>query len=322
MNNNFWEKLPNPFFCSAPMHEASDSAFRQVLFKYSKPDVVFTEFISVDALCNPKSRDKIAEFFLKFNKDIEKPIVVQLWGNDPVKFGLATSYVRELGFDGIDINMGCPSRTVINTGGGAALIQDKQLAVSIIKAVKDNSGGLPVSVKTRIGFDVIDTDNWINAILEARPDAITIHGRTKKELSKTKVHWEEINKAALLAKKAGVIVIGNGDIKDIKEAREKAQIYNLDGVMIGRALFGNPWFFDPSIDYKNITKEQKMEALIYHAEIFESDFRNVKKFYRFRKMIGPYISGFDGAKELRIRLMKAENSKELTDIIQEFIKND
>jgi nifR3 family TIM-barrel protein len=316
MIKGFWGKLKKPFFVLAPMHEVSDSAFRKIVIHCGRPDVVFAEFVSVDALCNLESRKKITEFFLRFDKETEHPIVAQLWGSDPEKFEKAALYIKSLGFDGIDINMGCPSKNVVNQGGGADLIQNPQLAVKIIEATKKGAGKLPVSVKTRIGYNKIDTEKWIKTLIKGKPDVITIHGRTRKEMSKVPAHWDEIGKSAKILNKAGIMVIGNGDIKSLDEAGKKARQYKLDGVMIGRAVLGNPWFFNSRAKYEDISAEEKLRILIKHARLFEQEFKNIKKFFRFRKMIAGYISGFEGARELRNKLMQTKNASEVEVIIK------
>ena len=346
----FWDKLKKPFFVLAPMHEVTDAAFRQVVAHYSKPDVIFTEFVSVDGLCHPKSQKKIVDYYLKYD-DSQRPIVAQIWGSNPENFYKASQYVVSLGFDGIDINMGCPDKSVVKQGGGAALIQTPELAAEIIGAAKEGAGDLPISVKTRIGFDKIIIESWIEKLIKAKPSAITIHGRTKKELSKVPTHWDKIGLAASIAKGSGIKIIGNGDISSLKEGSEIAKKYGLDGIMVGRAVMGNPWFFNPDIDYENVSLEQKIEALLFHAQLFEKIFsginpvRNnyssdganaqpvfgksadyshetfkisngVKRFNHFKKHIKAYISGFKRASELRVKLMQAKDSKELELILK------
>jgi len=311
----FWNDFKRPFFVLAPMHGVTDAAFRQVVAHYGKPDVIFTEFVSVDGLCHPKSQKKIVDYYLKYD-DSQRPIIAQIWGSNPENFRQSAQYVSSLGFDGIDINMGCPDKNIVKQGGGAALIQTPKLAVEIIKSAKEGAGDLPVSVKTRIGFDKIMIESWIEKLIEAKPDAITIHGRTKKELSKVPTHWDKIGLVASIAKGSGIKIIGNGDVSSLKEGNDIAQKYELDGIMVGRAVLGNPWFFNPEVDYENVSLEQKIEALLFHARLFEKIFTGIKRFNHFRKHIKAYMSGFRGASELRAKLMQAKDSKELELILR------
>jgi nifR3 family TIM-barrel protein len=306
----FWDKLKKPFFVLAPMHEVTDAAFRRVVAHYGKPDVIFTEFVSVDGLSHPQSQKKITDYYLKYDKS-ERPIVAQIWGSNPENFYKASQYVASLGFDGIDINMGCPDKSVLKQGGGAALIQNPGLAVEIVAATKEGAGKLPVSVKTRIGFEKIETEPWIGKLVESNPAALTVHGRTKKELSGAPVHWEQIGLAASIARKNGIKIIGNGDILSLEQGKAMAQKYELDGIMVGRAVMGNPWFFDSDVGYGDLAPKDKIEAMLFHAKIFEKELKGVKRFNNFRKHIKAYISGFPDAGKLRQKLMLAGNYKEL-----------
>ena len=298
----------------APMHDVTDTVFRQIICLCGKPDVLFTEFICVDGICNPKSQKKIIEHYFRYSKK-EKPIIAQIWGSDPEKFYKSARIIKKLGFDGIDINMGCPDKTVVKNGGGAALILNPKLAVKIIKRTKEGAGGLPVSVKTRIGYDKIITAKWIKELVKAKPDAIIVHGRTKKEMSRVPAHWDEIEKAGKIIKKAGIISIGNGDVKTLKEAQEKSRKYNLDGIMIGRGALVNPWIFSGK-EIEKITPKERKGLAIKHSVLFEKTFKRVKHFHHLRKHLASYISGFSQAKEIRSDLMSAKNTKEVKKILK------
>ena len=310
----FWDELKKPFFALAPMHDVTDAAFRETLAHFGKPDVIFTEFVSVDGLCHEKSREKMNRYYLQFT-NAQRPIVAQIWGNNPEHFFEAAKYVASLGFDGIDINMGCPDKSVIKQGGGAALILDFNRAKEIIEATKKGAGNLPVSVKTRIGFDEIITESWIGSLLSSKPAVITIHGRTKKELSRVPAHWDEIGKAAQMAKGSGIYIIGNGDVSSKKQGIDLAEKFSLDGIMVGRAVIGNPWFFS-DIEISGIPVSDKLSALEYHAKKFDEYFTDIKRFAHFRKHIKGYISDFNGAKELRTELMSAKDSLQLSELIK------
>lgn len=327
----FWKKLNKPFFCLAPMSDVTDVAFRYILAKYgkdreNKDKVVFwTEFVSADGLCNKLAKKKLAHI-LEFSER-ERPIVAQVFGANPENMKKACQYIASRGFDGIDINMGCPDKSVVSQGAGSALIKTPQLARKIIQAAHAGieSAGLhiPVSVKTRIGFNKEDIDNWIGELLKEDISALTIHLRTAKELSLAPAHWDYIKKIKELIRKSGkeILLIGNGDIKNLKDGEDKAREYGCDGVMIGRGVFGDPWFFSSKI--QDISVEEKLKILIEHTQIFDKELLEPKhkNFATMKKHFKAYVNGFNGAKELRIKLMETENAGQVEKIINAFIKN-
>ena len=325
--DNFWKKLKRPFFCLAPMSDVTDSAFRRLLSKYgknreNKNEVVFwTEFIAADGLCNKLARKKLSHI-LKFSES-ERPIVAQIFGANPENMKKACQYIASLDFDGIDINMGCPDKSVVAQGAGSALIRTPELARKIIKAANDgvSSAGkkISVSVKTRIGFNKEEIDKWIPELLKEDISALTIHLRTKKEMSLVDAHWEYIGKIKKLIEKSGkdILLIGNGDVKSLEDAKEKADKYGVDGVMVGRGIFGNPWFFS---GYKPSLTE-KLKVMVEHTKLFEKDLGDIKSFDVMKKHYKAYVNDFRGAKELRIKLMEAKDSKEVERIVNNFLKN-
>jgi nifR3 family TIM-barrel protein len=349
---NFWHKLDKPFFCLAPMSDVTDVAFRFMLAKYgknreNKNKVVFwTEFVSADGLCDKLGRKKLSHI-LKFG-DSERPIVAQVFSANPENMKKACQYIASLGFDGIDINMGCPDKSVVAQGAGAGLIKNPQLARKIIKAAHDGikSAGydIPVSVKTRVGFNKEEIDSWISEILKEDISALTIHLRTAKELSLVPANWDYIKKIKELIKKSGkeVLLIGNGDVKSMKDGEEKAKKYGCDGVMIGRGVFGNPFFFadlphpPPSPEEeKGLSTlafqergRERLKLLIEHTQIFEKELLKPKhkSFAVMKKHFKAYVNGFpacagrEGAKELRVELMETENSKQVEKIINDFLR--
>ena len=226
----------------APMADVTDFAFRQMFAKYGAPDVFYTEFVSADGLASEEGR-KFLSKELRFSEN-ERPIVAQIFGAHPENIKIAAKLVADLGFDGLDINMGCPDKAVIKQGAGSALIRTPELAREVIRAAKEGAPNIPVSVKTRIGFNKIETEEWISQIVAEKPDCLIVHGRTKKEMSEVDAHWDEIAKAAKIAREAGITVIGNGDVKSLEEGIAKAEEFGLDGIMVGRGIFGKPWFFD------------------------------------------------------------------------------
>jgi len=333
MDSGFWKKLDRPFFCLAPMSDVTDIAFRTILAKYGKDrenknKVVFwTEFVAADGLANKLGRKKLSHI-LEY-KEIERPIVAQVFGANPANMKTACQYIASLDFDGIDINMGCPDKSVIAQGAGSALIRTPKLAREIIQSahegIKSAGKNIPVSVKTRIGFNKEEIDTWIPEILKEDISALTIHLRTKKEMSLVPANWEHIKKIKKLIEESGkdILLIGNGDVLDLKDAKEKAEKYGCDGVMIGRGVFGNPFFFSekerPELAEGQI---ERLEILIEHVKIFERELLlpKHKNFAVMKKHFKAYVNGFTGAKELRIKLMETEGAKEVEKIIREFLK--
>jgi nifR3 family TIM-barrel protein len=320
---NFWEKLPKPFFCLAPMADVTDVAFRSIITKYGKPDVTWTEFVSADGLASVGR--EILKFDLLYSKK-EKPIVAQLFSSHPDSMREAAKYVATLGFDGIDINMGCPDRSIEKQGAGAAMMKDMKKAGLIIEAVKDGikdskKKNISISVKTRIGYNKNQISEWIPFLLSCDIDALIIHARTRKEMSDVPARWEHVKEVVDIRNKMGLKtkIIGNGDVKDIEQGRKLAKETGCDGIMIGRGIFGNPWLF---ADNKKIpTVKQKLKVLVEHTKLYEKLLGKVKNFAVMKKHFKAYVNGFDGAKELRVKLMETNKASEMEVIIKEFLKN-
>lgn len=326
--NNFWEKLPKPFFCLAPMADVTDIAFRQIIRKYGRPDVFWTEFVSADGLCSIGKEKLLID--LKFLKN-EHPIIAQIFGSNPENMRKAASICRDLGFDGIDINMGCPDKTIEKQGSGANLIKNPLLAIEIIKKVKEGAYPLPVSVKTRIGYNKNEIDSWISLLLKQDIQALTIHLRTRKEKSLVPAHWELTKEIIDIRNSINkkILIIGNGDVKNLKDAKEKILKYGCDGIMLGRAIFGNPWLFancqgSPLTIISKVTFDnkiqKKLKVVIEHTKLFEKKLGNKKNFNIMKKHFKAYVNGFEGAKELRIKLMNTKNAKEVEKFINDFLK--
>src|SRR3989344_6121622 len=248
MMKGFWTKLPPPFFALAPMADVTDAAFRRIIAKCGKADVLFTEFVSADGLGHPKGREKLLIDLLY--SESERPIVAQLFTAHPEKMEAAGRLIQKLGFDGLDINMGCPDRAVEKQDSGAALIKKPKLAQEVIWAAQRGAPKLPISVKTRLGYYRDELDVWLPALLETGLAAITLHARARQEMSKVPAHWEAIARAVKIrdSLKGGTLIIGNGDVADLNEARRRATETGADGIMLGRAIFGNPWLFAPRFD--------------------------------------------------------------------------
>ncbi|OGE18877.1 hypothetical protein A3D83_04585 [Candidatus Daviesbacteria bacterium RIFCSPHIGHO2_02_FULL_41_10] len=307
---NFWEKLQKPFFILAPMEGVTDTVFRQIVVSTGRPDVFFTEFVPVDALLS-EGHEKILGS-LKFTEK-ERPIVAQIWGTDPEKFYTVAKMLHKMKFDGIDINMGCPDKNATKKGACAALIKNPKLAKEIIEATIKGANGLPVSVKTRIGFREIDTENWVTTLLQTPISALTLHLRTAREMSKPPAHWEEIRKAVIIRNKLSskALIIGNGDVKSLKEAKDKCKEYGIDGIMIGRGIFENIWLFNDKVDIEKVTPQQKIDLLIKHLELFKQTWDDNKHFALMKKFVKCYVNNFKGAVEVRDKLMKTRTLDEL-----------
>jgi tRNA-dihydrouridine synthase len=306
-----------PLYLLAPMEGATDAAFRQVVIGCGRPDVCFTEFVNVDGLLSKGRR--AVEQALVF-EEVEQPLIAQLWGTNPTLFYEATKEIVARGFAGVDINMGCPDRAVIKKGAGGALINTPELAAEIIAAVKEGSGGvIPVSVKIRIGFKQIETEVWATHILNQGIEALTVHGRTVRELSKVPCHWDEIGKVVTLRNemKLSTVIIGNGDVTSLIEADEKIKEYGVDGVMIGRGVFHNPCVFDRNKPYEAITKAERLTLLETHLSLYErlNGKASGKSFSPLKKYFKIYIQNFTGAAEMRDQLMLSQSSDEVREII-------
>ncbi len=324
MESNFWNKLGKPFFVMAPMEDVTDIAFRQMFAKYSKLSsrstkfVTFTEFVSADGLVlAPKEGQKQLLSKLQF-KDGERPIVAQIFGANPENIEKAARVVAELGFDGIDINMGCPDKSVEKGGAGAALIKNPELALEIARAGKAGAGALPLSIKTRIGYNKVSM-KWLEHVLKIEPAALTVHLRTRKELSDYTAHWELIPEIVKLRDKISpeTLIIGNGDVKSLEDAKLKAEKYGCDGVMVGRGIFGKPEFFSGN----TLSSTERLQVLGEHLKLFDKYLlsKGFKGYHVMKKHFKAYVTGFIGAKELRIKLMDTNTPQEAQKILKDYL---
>lgn len=332
---SFWENLPRPFFCLAPLADVTDAAFRRVIAKYGKPNLMWTEFVSVDGLCYALRSLACPPEFLRRRGEggfaamkhpllrdfmytaAERPIVAQIFGSKPENFYKVAELIQKLGFDGIDINMGCPDRNVEKQGGGAAMIKSPELAQEVVRATQEGGGGLPVSVKTRVGFNKVELETWIPKLLETKLAAITVHARTRKEMSKTPARWGHVKEVVAMAKGSGTLIIGNGDVKNITDAKAKAAETGADGIMLGRAIFGNPWLFANA--RLPVPLEERLLVMVEHTKLFHELLGDIKNFAVMKKHYKAYVNGFDGAKELRMKLMETETPEEVEAIVQNFL---
>jgi tRNA-dihydrouridine synthase B len=352
---NFWEKMKRPILCLAPMADVTDAAFRFVISCCSKlPDtfsslsthksllafcsarlsqpaqgtlrkvsgnfVTYTEFVSADGLVKApeKGRKKLLKD-LEYS-EIERPIVAQFFTNKPEMMEKAAELAAELSFDGIDINMGCPDKSIEKQGAGAMLMKNPLLARELVKAAKRGTKNkIPVSIKTRLGYSKDELETWLPELLAENPAAIIIHARIKKEMSKVPARWERIKRAVEIRDEmqSKTLIIGNGDVKDINDAIEKCRESGADGTMLGRAVFGNPWLF---ADYEPTLKE-KLKVLIEHTKLFEEKFNppagEIKSFAIMKKHFKEYLKG-PNLRDLKFKLMRTEKAEEVEKIISEF----
>lgn len=322
MKKSFWHKLQKPFLALAPMEDVTDFSFREILAEIGPPDVFFTEFTNTDGLTST-GKDAVIKR-LKYS-DRQRPIVAQLWGNNPKTMEEAARITKDLGFDGIDINMGCPDKAVIKIGAGSALIENPELAGQLIEAAKTGAPDIPISIKTRIGFNKIATESWIKYLLKQNIAAITVHGRTKKQMSKVPANWEEIEKAVKIRDEMNLdtLIIGNGDITNFEDAINKAKNYGVDGVMVGRGVFADPWIFagkrsgtrdlniDESLPVAKHTEKECLDLLLKHTKLFVDTWGKEKPFALMKKFFKIYVRDFDGANELRQKLMECDSVDEV-----------
>lgn len=306
----FWQRLQRPFFVLAPMADVTDLVFRHFVLRYSRPEVVYTEFMATKALRARKIPASLRQA-LWFSES-ERPIVAQVFGAEPAEMFAVAQFIRRLGFDGMDINMGCPDRRVERHGAGAALIRDPPRAQALIQAAKAGLDGLPLSVKTRLGYHAMETTAWISALLVAQPDVLVVHGRTRQELSAVPAHWDEIALAARLAQDAGVLCVGNGDIRSREQGEDYARRFGVDGLMIGRGVFGNPWVFAPHADRREAEKLQALADLITQ---FSGFWRATKNDQILKKHFKAYVAGFPGSPALCAQLLARRSAAEAIDTL-------
>ncbi len=312
------DNLPKPFFILAPMDDVTDTVFRQVIASTAPPDLYFTEFVNVEAL-NSVGREKTLPR-LRLDSKVEHPIIAQVWGKNPDNFYKAAQDIVKMGYDGIDINFGCPDKNVVRNGTCSAYIlpENRYRAVEIIKATQAGAGSLPVSAKTRLGFNEIDL-TWHELLLQQKLNMLTIHGRTRKQMSKVPADWSVIEQIRELRDKVSptTLIVGNGDVLTRAEGEELASKHGLDGVMVGRGIFQDPYLFAKDSDWQEIaTKEQRMDLYRTHVELFAKTWtNNERKIHTLNKFCKIYIRNFDGAKELREKLMTASSTDELLQIL-------
>jgi len=331
MKNTF-AALPRPFFILAPMDDVTDTVFRQIVAWCAAPHLFFTEFVNVEGLQSAGRASLLKK--LRFTPR-ELPLIAQIWGREPKNFYKTAreladgTFASELGlppsinFAGVDLNMGCPDKTAVKHGTCSALINNRPLAEEIIQATQEGvAGRLPISVKTRLGFSSIDL-TWLEFLLQQKLSMLTIHLRTRKEMSKVPAHWDVADQLHKLrtAVSPHTLLVGNGDVLNRAHGIELARAYNLDGIMIGRGIFHDPFAFDEDSPWPAMDKVQRIALFAKHihtfAETWQSGERNIATLNKFCKI---YISGFSEAKEMRERLMSANSISELITMLNEVRK--
>jgi tRNA-dihydrouridine synthase len=360
---NFWQQLPNNFLTVAPMADVTDAAFRRMIAKYSAhtradgttggADVTWTEFVAADGLVRATPHGKKKLMADLYYDETERPIVAQLFTRNPEHMEYAAALCLDLGFDGVDINMGCPAGAIIDQGCGAAMIKTPDLAVEVIRAAKrgakSDEGGIPVSVKTRLGYHQDQLEEWIPVLLKENLAALTIHARTRKDMSKVPARWERINRVVELRNvlSPATRIIGNGDVLSQADAQAKSAASGVDGAMVGRALFGNPWFFHPTtalplrfktlpthgvpledisaadttdatIEYVSI--QERLRVMVEHSYLF-CELLPFKNFSVMKKHYKAYVNGFPGAVPLRIELMEQDTPEAVEAVVHAFLQS-
>ncbi|XVK94610.1 tRNA-dihydrouridine synthase [Staphylococcus nepalensis] len=316
MKENFWRELPRPFFVLAPMEDVTDVVFRHVVSEAGRPDVFFTEFTNTESFCHPEGVHSVRGR-LTFTED-EQPIVAHIWGDKPDHFREMSIAMAEMGFKGIDLNMGCPVANVATKGKGSGLIQRPEIAAEIIQAAK--AGGLPVSVKTRLGYSEIDEWRaWLKHIFEQDIANLSIHLRTRKEMSKVDAHWELIGEIKKLRDEIApeTLLTINGDIPDRKTGLELTEKYGIDGVMIGRGIFHNPYAFEK--EPREHSSKELLDLLRLHLELFDKYSKEESRLFKpLRRFFKIYVRGIRGASELRHQLMSTNTTDEARALLDKF----
>jgi tRNA-dihydrouridine synthase len=312
-----WQKLERPIFILAPMEAVTDTVFRRVVIKAGRPDLFFTEFTNVEGW-NSEGQ-KVVGRRLSYTPE-EKPLIAQVWGSNPKNVAKMSKDLKKMGFDGIDLNMGCPVKTATKHASGSALILNPKLAGEMIQAAK--KGGLPVSVKTRLGYTKPEEwRDWLGFLLQQDIAALTVHARTKKEMSKVPAHHELFGKIVKLRDELApkTLLFGNGDIETKAQGEKLIRKHGLDGVMIGRGIFQNiTCFRDEPLDLSlPESKKELLELLKYHLDLFEEEVKlhPGKRFDPLKRFFKIYVRDFEGASDLRVKLMDCKTVKEVRKVL-------
>lgn len=327
--SNFWAEAPKPLMILAPMEDVTDTSFRELIIRNSAPgklNVVYTEFTSTEGLTHEVGLARVAQRLFvseserQWLKKQNVKIVAQVWGKDPEKYRQAIEYITEhYDFDGIDINMGCPVRKVVAHGSCAALINNEPLAAQIIAAARQSTS-LPLSIKTRLGVKKVETQRWMEFLLQQPLEAIILHGRIQKQMSEGEANWDEIGRAVELKNQWAphIKIIGNGDVSSLEDGHDKSVKNGTDGAMIGRGIFKNPWLF--ARDTQEVSMEDRLQTLLLHVDLFEKNWGTERHFPMLRRFFKIYLNGFTGAAALRNTLMQVEGFGQARHAVQKFLQ--
>ena len=316
---NVLVSLPRPFLVLAPMDDVTETVFRRVVQNCAPADLMFTEFVNVDALCSAGRTAALRR--LRYEKS-EKPLIAQIWGKTPDNFRIVADQLVDMGFDGVDINMGCPDKSVVKNGTGGGMIKYPDHALEVIRATREGlAGRVPLSVKTRIGFNEYD-EAWLRAILGEKLNMLSIHFRTVKEMSKVPAHWELAGRVRELRDELSpdTLLVGNGDVQSYEQAVTLANEYGYDGVMIGRGIFLDPFVFAKESPWPELTPFSKVEIFKRHVRLFRETWQDGERpIAPLNKFCKIYVNDFPGAKEYRVRLMSCASAEELESVVDQIL---
>ena len=313
--------IAKPFFVLAPMDDVTDIVFRQVIGSLAPPDVYFTEFVNVDGLQSRGRKRIIHKLWLE---KTNTPVIAQIWGKTPVNYEKVASELVEMGFAGVDINMGCPDKSVVKNGCCSALINNRDLAGQIISSVKKGvNGQIPVSVKIRTGFNEVDF-SWPEFILNQDIDLLTVHGRTTKELSKVPARWNDIKKVREIRDKIApkTLIVGNGDVESRQHGELLAKQTGVDGVMIGRAIFTDPYIFSKDSHWEKLSEIEKLQIYQKHIELFANTYQNRERNWQsLKRMAKVYIHATQNASAFRDKLVRSETIEDMLEVLNSRINS-
>ena len=317
--SSFWHKLPRPFQVLAPMEDVTDTVFRRIVAAAGKPDVFFTEFTGVDGLCG--SRSHIIGRRL-IHTPVESPLVAQIWGNTPENYARVAHRLAGQDFSGIDINMGCPIRKLTRKGYCSALIENRNLASEIIHATREHAGHLACSVKTRIGFRSVALDEWIGFLLEHNLDALTVHGRIAQQMSEGSADWNAIAGCVSIRNMhaPNTIVIGNGDIRSQEDIRRRVAQSGVDGVMIGRGIFGNLFIFrKDGVRYEDLPIAERVRALRRHFRLHNRQWGQDRNYHALKKFVKMYLGEDTAMVRFTDAVLNSRNYEHGMQLITEYL---
>ncbi len=320
-----WQTLPRPFSVLAPMEDVTDTVFRRIVLETGAPDLFFTEFTSTDGLCSAGRPRVIGR--LRFSPP-ERPLIAQIWGTRPECYRKVAVELREMGFDGIDINMGCPVRKIISRGACGALIDNPGLAAEIIAAAREAAGGLPVSVKTRIGVSSRRPEEWLAFLLEQRLSALTVHGRTVSQQSDGEADWAAVALAVRLRNEAGLptVIVGNGDVKSAAGFHQRVRETGVDGIMVGRGVFENVFLFRAirgasggPHEFALLPFSEKIALFRRHLLLHRETWGPGRGFNVLKKFAKTYLRAFEGAGRLVEAVMRTHTHEAALAVLDEWL---